>query len=1496
MANPLTNTFTSGLVSDTSVLVQPNDSIRNSMGGTLMDVGSGLYQWKPLKGNTSILRFPETYYPVAYWSFLNELIFWLASDTKAGMIASVTFDEEWTATFKSIYANSEFTFNRDNPLVVFGYEENENIKRVYFSDRQTDPYVLNIKEYVQIFSVETDLSNLIPYNWYVVETGYVEVYDFENMLLHTYINGESFCYDPYTGTYLASGTTTVRQSSPLEKLKWNPNASFLKMATIGFIAGNLLYGNYKIGYRYGTYSGFLSPIVLVDTYTVTKQISASNNPDLYQGTSGDSHLLNSSLGIQFQLTEYDHTFDFIEMIAIHAVASDLYENGTVFNTYDIPKDGSEIIVNFINYSAGSISVNEVMLNPIPIKAIQDFTTIKKHCVITNFKERKELPLLQKMDCDIVAEIYPLLTDISGLPTWEDDTHAALSWTKEAGPTTTVYKNQWYKVVGTSVSHGGFTYTTGQIFKGLSRTTVGANIVPVFVRKTHFDWDNATQKYEIQELGSWYDYKDPVLASQASGFFGGSKERLGILFYDKKMIPYFGRFLDEFQTPNRNMSEQDNDGEALSLLQQLTPDYLSYSINVLSLVLSNIDITDVIDEIGGFAICRVPQDSNIVSEGWLEAIKYIDDDSKDYHERYPFLSFPDSDNGSCNYKRRNNWYFYVSPEFLFKNETEIKKGDYLKITRYQQGSRVSLSHSPVTANPYGMITHTACRLYPSNTVNLNWGHVYEKVYKEITPMGALPIGEINNILKNIKIDIDKKTEIKFDSSQPGYFFKNVASRINWGYYPVGGKGILLQTERDETGIDLSTSIGFGSYDNPDPFGVTVVQQVRNEVVYGNTKYDLEKLELVQITPIQRITETFKTEIYKSSIQKYIVSNLQVFGGSCYVNVFDHIRVMQDVYERYKLDGIDIGQVSHSHTVFIPLQSKFNIAFRKGKHIASVRSFDNTYQEYSGDTHETNPGGIAYNSVLTGETGMPAMWEQFLYDDSYHNLGNSFRYPMLFANYVDQENFFTRARWSTQKVIGESIDSFRNYLVNNFIDLDSRYGPIINIDGSSDKLFYWQKNSVGYIPVSERELVPSGMGAPIQLGIGGMMERSDNLDTFHGNQHGFGLLRIPTGFIWLDYLRKDMLYLSFGGQLKNISKDGYFSNWIKQGIPSILMNDNPFAQTGGISCGYDPETKLAYFTFLKTVSDEQVTIAIHTDTFKLMGEFQFFPPMYILANNAKLLTFSNTQNEDLITITGKALTLLNTSFPDNESYIWLTFDKTTEFNTPGTVRKMYFSVINPPYGQTTIDSIFVEIISDSEVILDIQNNLYDIKLLNNKIYIIEKTIPIADLWFYPAEAPSAHYENDCWSEENIINETFPLVSTEDALKYNFLYIHNTNDNGFFYEKYNDAWVDIVITTKNINVKFDVLHFVCGTTFFDQIEYFYTYDATDNDKFIRNITEATTDTRYYKKFGDKWKAEIPIGIEGRLSGIAMMIRCVLKQTSTNQKEIALQEIQTFVREYKL
>jgi len=257
-----------------------------------------------------------------------------------------------------------------------------------------------------------------------------------------------------------------------------------------------------------------------------------------------------------------------------------------------------------------------------------------------------------------------------------------------------------------------------------------------------------------------------------------------------------------------------------------------------------------------------------------------------------------------------------------------------------------------------------------------------------------------------------------------------------------------------------------------------------------------------------------------------------------------------------------------------------------------------------------------------------------------------------------------RFAGKKFPGEQYDSFRNFLVNDYIDVDGSLGEINNVRAKGDRVFYWQNHGTGSSPILERAIISGTQGSVTSLGTGGVIDRYDTIDTKFGNQHQHGLTEYENGWIWFDMRNKDLCIMSFGGALKPITMEikmkSFFNEVFLERNSALftgtylnsptydISSDRPLLGTGIVGV-YDPKNKMVYLTFkfkqhdektaaafAGTYTDYQVvnkdfTIGYHALMNKAVGFFDKMPAIWhnhnqfvLSANNPKNLNFYYASN--------------------------------------------------------------------------------------------------------------------------------------------------------------------------------------------------------------------------------------------------------------------------------
>jgi len=391
-------------------------------------------------------------------------------------------------------------------------------------------------------------------------------------------------------------------------------------------------------------------------------------------------------------------------------------------------------------------------------------------------------------------------------------------------------------------------------------------------------------------------------------------------------------------------------------------------------------------------------------------------------------------------------------------------------------------------------------------------------------------------------------------------------------------------------------------------IPIVQHKRS----GNTDYGgvtpqaIQSSLFIHTNHFQIIDQTFRNAIKKTvnGIDRYIVDGLQIFGGDCFINIFDYKR---SILNYYVLGQLPSGRIPLSwqfgQSIMIPLQSDLNYADRLGNHVAQLRSYG-MCQPSPALQYPTFPNGIRYNDELT-DIETRDKWEEYFYDDSFSSQHAQVMFPAL-PDQIDLNNAFPeRIRWSLKKINGETIDNYRVFKTENKQDLNKMGGIIIAIDGEKDRLYYWQQRLCGFIPVGEREMQVNQMGMPVQLGIGGEYSRIDDMSKFFGVQHRQAVIKVPSGYVFFDAIRKTWIHMDFNFGISEESIIKGLSNKFQSKVQDYMTQYDNFQQGGGICLVYSPGEKIVYGIFRDPINAYNNFIIGYNVIYQKFVSFHIFP---------------------------------------------------------------------------------------------------------------------------------------------------------------------------------------------------------------------------------------------------------------------------------------------------
>lgn len=205
----------------------------------------------------------------------------------------------------------------------------------------------------------------------------------------------------------------------------------------------------------------------------------------------------------------------------------------------------------------------------------------------------------------------------------------------------------------------------------------------------------------------------------------------------------------------------------------------------------------------------------------------------------------------------------------------------------------------------------------------------------------------------------------------------------------------------------------------------------------------------------------------------------------------------------------------------------------------------------------------------------------------------------------QEFDTRIMASKEKIPGESVDSWTDFLQNETMDLDGQYGPINAVTNAGDEIYCLQDSGVAHISINPRVQTTGADGVSIELGTGGILHDYQYVTTKSGCLNKWGVVATQNGFYYIDILNKGII--QFNGQIKGLSdQEGFHSEFNNAMIYNDLVLDNAVASYG-VSTGYNSVNNDVYFSM--KMSSGSFTIAYNEATGSFVSYYDYIPAWYI-----------------------------------------------------------------------------------------------------------------------------------------------------------------------------------------------------------------------------------------------------------------------------------------------
>ena len=295
-----------------------------------------------------------------------------------------------------------------------------------------------------------------------------------------------------------------------------------------------------------------------------------------------------------------------------------------------------------------------------------------------------------------------------------------------------------------------------------------------------------------------------------------------------------------------------------------------------------------------------------------------------------------------------------------------------------------------------------------------------------------------------------------------------------------------------------------------------------------KYSFNKLAQLSYTSTGQYAV-----VDKSKEQQYI----NCFGGDTYVCIHKELWTgfgYDEQYSESQLAGKDSINIKY------PVETRINLDRVSGPNF---------------DTDPTNP-------MLSFE---PSQLFQLGYQkyplNAYNDAYSAKEYNKIFVTKgvydVANQHIGNRVMASEAKSTGELTDSFQDFRIANYLDVDGQYGNITNLVKYNDRLHYLQSTAFGTVSVNERSLITDNNNAALLLGTGDVLQRYDYISTFDGTQNvnDNSIVVSPSSLYWYDSQKHSYNVFNQGG-LNSLSK-----------IKNVQSYFNKLDKNTKVHSGYD-----------------------------------------------------------------------------------------------------------------------------------------------------------------------------------------------------------------------------------------------------------------------------------------------------------------------------------------
>lgn len=352
------------------------------------------------------------------------------------------------------------------------------------------------------------------------------------------------------------------------------------------------------------------------------------------------------------------------------------------------------------------------------------------------------------------------------------------------------------------------------------------------------------------------------------------------------------------------------------------------------------------------------------------------------------------------------------------------------------------------------------------------------------------------------------------------------------------------------VNWSENDNYKSYESKDPLawydGVTRTSYTYEGPDKETVQWDDLRFDITQTTRTTAVLADLCTD-YVPSLQFSMLSQLQFVSTGQYIKVDNSDKTSYincfggDTYvciHKELWSGVGYGKDNYSgingrNSIHIkyPVETRVNLDLVSGPNFDSDPNNPYfTFEPAQLATHGAQELPLnAYNDAYSAQEYNKVFVTKGMWDIQNQHIGN-------------------RIMVSEVKSTGELTDSFQDFRVANYLDVDGQYGDITNLVKYNDRLYYLQSTAFGTVAVNERSLITDNNNAALLLGTGDVLQRYDYISTFDGNQNtnDYSIVVSPSSLYWYDSQKHSFNVFNQGG-LNSLSKIKYVQSFFNK-LPS------------------------------------------------------------------------------------------------------------------------------------------------------------------------------------------------------------------------------------------------------------------------------------------------------------------------------------------------------------